>query len=96
MKWQDRENKFRPVKTPTVEKTSDDLTQIEILDQTVDSETEGQLIIKMVPEDTRYLDPGIYVYDVQVTTATGEVYTVTRGRIFLKADASSAEDLTPP
>lgn len=95
-KRQDQENKFRPVATPDIEKTSDDLTQIEILDQTVDSDTEGQLVIKLAPEDTRFLDPGIYVYDVQVTTALGEVYTVTRGRIFLKADASSAEDLTPP
>jgi hypothetical protein len=95
MKWSDQENKFRPIKDPSVVKTSDNLLEIETLDQN-DPETEGQFVVKLVPADTKYLDPGIYAYDAQVTTAVGEVYTVVRGRIFLRADSSAAEDLTPP
>ena len=95
MKPWDQENKFRPVVGPSVIKTSDNLLEVEILDQN-DPETEGQFVVKLVPLDTKYLDPGIYVYDAQVTTAAGDVYTVARGRIFLKADSSAAEDLTPP
>lgn len=36
----------------------------------------GSASIRIAPEDTAGLDPGCYVYDVQLTTAAGDVYTV--------------------
>lgn len=95
MKREPEQRVLQPTAAPVVVKDSDDLTQIEISDQTL-AATLGQAVIKLRPDDTRFLDPGSYVYDVQMTTAAGDVYTVARGRIFLLADATSAEDMTPP
>lgn len=78
-----------------VRKTSDDVNEIEILDQLIEA-TKGQCVIKIVPADTEFLAPGTYAYSIDVTTAVDEKYTVTRGRIFLKGPATAAENLTPP
>lgn len=36
----------------------------------------GDSVIRLRPEDTKHLPPGRYMYDVQLDTAAGEVYTV--------------------
>lgn len=36
----------------------------------------GNAEIKFLPEDTKYLNPGVYVYDVQITFANGDVKTI--------------------
>lgn len=33
-------------------------------------------VIEFVPEDTKSLSPGIYHYDIQLTTFTGKIYTI--------------------
>lgn len=39
--------------------------------------------IDLLPEDTKPLDFGIYAYDVELTTASGEVYTVVPYKRFI-------------
>lgn len=34
------------------------------------------------PEDTKQLEPGLYVYDVQLTTGAGKIYTVVPTSVF--------------
>lgn len=94
MKKQPERNRLQPTDPVVVTKTSDNLNEVEILSQTGD--TLGQCLVKLVPEDTRYLQPGTYAYSVQVTTAFGDVYDVVSGRIFLKGPATAAENNTPP
>ena len=87
----------RPVSADAVviRKTSDDTSEIEILSQ-VDAATKGQAVIHLLPQDTKFLAPGVYRYDVQLTTAAGKVYTVVSDQLYLRDDVSSAEDLTNP
>jgi len=95
MKRQPEPRRLCPTDEVVVRKTSDDANEIEILDQTQE-ETRGQCRIKLVSSDTEFLDPGTYAYSVKVTTATGDVYTVVSGRIFLKGPATAAENFTSP
>jgi len=51
----------------------------------------GKAEIYVVPADTETgVDPGIYVWDVQVTLASNKTYTVLRGRITFKEDITKA------
>ena len=95
MKSEPEENKLQPPTPATVVKTSDDASEIEIADQTVD-DTRGQILIKLQSADTRWLPAGRYVFDVKMYTAAGAQYTVAVGKIFLRAAVGAAEDLTPP
>jgi hypothetical protein len=94
MKFAPEENKLQPPTPPLVVKTSDDASEVEILPQT--GTTLGQFLIKLQSQDTKWLPAGVYVYDVKVFPAAGGQYTVTIGKIFLKAASGAAEDLTPP
>jgi len=51
----------------------------------------GRAEVYIVPDDTENMDPGIYVYDVQVTLADGKTYTIVRDRITLKEDVTKAK-----
>lgn len=79
----------------TISKSSDDTAEIEILDQLVD-ETKGQCVIHLQPQDTKFLEPGVFRYDVQLRTASGRIYTVVNDQLFLRDDITSAEEQTPP
>lgn len=94
MKKQPENNRLSPTDAPVVTKTSDNINEVEILAQAGD--TLGQVLIKLRPEDTKFLQPGTYAYSVKVTTAFGDVYDVVSGRIFLKGPATAAENMTPP
>lgn len=83
-----------PTDPVVVRKTSDDANEIEVLTQAGD--TLGQCLIKMLPDDTKFLNPGPYAYSVDVTTAVGDTYTVVIGKMYLQAPATAAENLTPP
>lgn len=60
----------------------DDIMTLTVKRKVKDSEIAFQKIaygtnfIKIEPEDTKHLDWGKYVYDVQITTADDDVYTV--------------------
>ena len=94
MKFAPEDNKLQPPTPALVVKTSDDASEIEFLPQT--GATKGQFLIKIQSQDTKWLPAGTYVYDVKVFPAAGGQYTVTIGKIFLKAASGAAEDLTPP
>lgn len=95
MKLAPDQKRLQPTDVPVVTKTSDDITEIEVMNQT-QAATKGQCVIKLVPADTRFLPPGTYVYSVEVRTAAGDEYDVAEGKIFLRASATESEDLTPP
>jgi len=95
MKKQPEPRRLCPTDGVVVRKTSDDANEIEFLDQGVE-ETKGQYLLKLVPSDTEFLVPGVYAYSIRLETATGNRYTVTRGRFFLKGPATAAENFTPP
>lgn len=40
-------------------------------------------ILEIRPEDTKHLKYGVYVYEVELTTANGEVHTIIKGRMTL-------------
>jgi hypothetical protein len=76
-------------------KTNDDTAEIEVSDQEV-AETRGRASIYLTREDTQFLAPGPYAYDVQLRTAANKNYTVLRGRVYLDGDVTAAEDGTVP
>ncbi len=78
---------------PSVRKTSDDTAEIEVFPQSGDSV--GLMMIHIRSEDTQFLTPGIYEWDVRMTL-NGDKSTVAKGRVFLVGDVGSAEDLTTP
>jgi hypothetical protein len=52
--------------------------------------TGGSAEIYIVPADTEDVNPGNYMWDVQVTLANGKTYTVLRGRVTFKEDVTKA------
>lgn len=52
--------------------------------------TGGRAEVYIVPADTLNMNPGTYIYDVQVTLANGKTYTVTRDKITFKEDVTKA------
>lgn len=50
----------------------------------------GKAEIYIVPADTQSMNPGTYVYDIQVTLANGKTYTITRDKITFKEDVTKA------
>lgn len=62
-------------------------TQIKVLTPT----TDGKAEVYLVPEDTDNINPGVYVYDVQVTLANGKTYTITRDQIVFKEDVTKTK-----
>ena len=48
----------------------------------------GETRIMLSPADTAHLSVGEYVYDVELRTAAGEVYTVAAGRLWLEGEVS--------
>lgn len=95
VKRQPEPRQLCPADPVVITKTSDDVNEIEILDQSV-PETLGKALIKLRTEDTEFLPPGTYAYSIRVITAMGGQRTVTKGRIFLKGPATAAENWTPP
>jgi len=51
---------------------------------------EGKAEIYIVPADTTALNPGTYLYDIQITLASGKTYTVVRDKFTLKEDVTKA------
>ena len=51
----------------------------------------GLAEVYIVPADSDGLNPGTYIYDVQVTLANDETYTVVRDRITFKEDVTREE-----
>lgn len=62
-------------------------TQIRVLTPS----TDGKAEIYLVPTDTDLINPGVYVYDVQVTLANGKTYTITRDQIVFKEDVTKTK-----
>lgn len=62
-------------------------TQIKVLTPPEDGKAE----VYLVPTDTDLINPGVYVYDVQVTLANGKTYTITRDQIVFKEDVTKAK-----
>jgi hypothetical protein len=79
---------------PAIVKTNDDTLEILAGDQ-LDPDEKGMFRVFLKHPDTRFLPPGVYDYDAQITTAQGDVYTLTGGRILLRSRPTEAEDLTP-
>jgi hypothetical protein len=50
--------------------------------------TAGTSVLTLAPADTSSLEPGIYDYDIQAKTATGDIYTVLRGKMTLDFDVT--------
>lgn len=50
----------------------------------------GKAEIYIVPADTLSMNPGTYIYDIQVTLASGKTYTITRDKITFKEDVTKA------
>jgi len=57
-------------------------SEIKILTPTADGKAE----IYLLPEDSENIDPGLYVYGVQLRLITGDLYTIIRDRISFKRD----------
>ena len=45
-----------------------------------------QMMLEFKPGDTKGLDFGSYFYDVQLTTASGDVYTFANGKLWIEAE----------
>lgn len=95
MKRRPEPRRLEPTDPVVVNKTSDDANEIEVLDQAVEA-TRGHYVLRLLAADTEFLAPGTYAYSIDVRTATGRRYTVTRGRIFLEGPATAEENLTLP
>ena len=50
----------------------------------------GKAEVYIVPADTLEMNPGTYIYDIQVTLANGKTYTITRDKITFKEDVTKA------
>lgn len=44
---------------------------------------EGKSVIHILPEDTRALDFGDYVYDIEITLENGDVFTIVSSKLKL-------------
>lgn len=60
-------------------------TQIKVI-----SASTGKAEIYIVPADTLSVNPGTYLYDIQVTLANTKTYTITRDKITFKEDVTKA------
>lgn len=54
--------------------------------------TEGKTKIVLAPSDTNTLQPGDYVFDIQVKKPNGDVITVVKGELKLEADVTRRTD----
>lgn len=50
------------------------------IQKTITSFTNGEAIINLLPTDTN-IDTGSYLYDIQLSKASGEVYTILKGKL---------------
>ena len=46
----------------------------------------GVYEIYLIPSDTQDLEEGVYEYDSEITTVTGKVYTVVRGKFVIQGE----------
>ena len=69
--------------TAVISKTSNNASEISITDP-----ANGIAEIYLVPSDTRNLDAGKYIFDIEITTAAGKVYTVLLANLTLVEDVS--------
>jgi len=58
------------------------------VDGVVEDAPTGEMSFTIPPAATQDLNPGVYVYDVQVTLASGAVYTVASDTFEIKADVT--------
>lgn len=78
-----------------VRKTSEDSAEIMVPSQAT-PENLGRAYVYLEAEDTEFLEPGPYVYDIKVTTPEGRRYTVAKGQFTIIGDVGSSEDRTSP
>lgn len=57
--------------------------------------TDGKLRFEFVPVDTINIQPGPYVYDIQISLPLGKVYTVVKGTCDLMEDVTNLGDVLP-
>lgn len=50
------------------------------IQKTITAFTNGEAIIGLLPADTN-IDTGSYLYDIQLSKASGEVYTILKGKL---------------
>lgn len=71
--------------TPLILKDSSDNTEIDLTDP-----TNGIAEIYLVPADTRDLEAGTYVYDVQIITSGTKKHTLVRANLILLDDVTQS------
>ena len=47
----------------------------------------GKYIIRVAPSDTRYIEPGAYYYDFQISI-NGDVFTLLKGALIIEQDST--------
>jgi len=67
-----------------IEKTSSLGSEILITDP-----ANGEYEVYLTPPDTQDLEEGVYEYDSEITTVTGKVYTVTRGKFVVFGETTA-------
>lgn len=72
----------------TVKKAATDTVALISKAGTITDGPAGELQFVLVPSDTSSLTPGFLVYDVQVTLASGKIYTVLKDIFSLKQDVT--------
>lgn len=53
---------------------------------------EGKTKIVLAPSDTDHLNPGDYVFDIQIKKPSGDVITVVKGSLKIEADVTRRTD----
>ena len=61
------------------------------LQKVVTAFVDGKALIQILPADTSGLTPGRYVYDIEVTFASGEVKTSVKGVFWIEGDVTYGE-----
>ena len=74
--------------------SSDNTDEIVILDQT--AEDKGRLTIHLSSSMTKFMNVGVYRYDVVLQSPTGDIITVINDEVIIRDTATSAEDQTSP
>lgn len=69
--------------------TDDDDSEAEISkSETITDGTSGQYTLTIDPEDTEEVDPGLYVYDIQIKKDDGSIQTVVIGNFEIIQDVT--------
>jgi len=79
-----KDNISEPQLNAEIIKSSDIASEITLINPSI-----GEIEIYILPNDTKNLSgEGRFYYDIQMTTATGEIYTIVQDYIFIKEDVT--------